>query len=158
MTIESADTVASADLAKRYHPACIVCGAKNGDSLGLRFAKESDGSVVGSFACDGKYQGYPGRLHGGVIAMLADAAMTQWLFLHRISAVTAKLKLRFPRPVDIGTTATIRAMLVRDSPPLFGLKAEISQAGIVRVTAEALFIEQPQNSLTWPVEGCDGNE
>ena len=85
--------------------------------------------MVGTFACDGRYQGYPDRLHGGVIAMLADAAMTHCLFLHEISAVTGKLKLRFPHPVEVGLKATVRAELVRNSPPLFQLRAEISQTG-----------------------------
>jgi acyl-coenzyme A thioesterase PaaI-like protein len=115
---------------------------RNGDSLGLRFVEEANGAVVGSFACDGRYQGYPDRLHGGVVAMLADAAMTHCLFLHRISAVTAKLRIRYPRPVDVGAVATVRATLVMNSPPLFELRAEISQAGTVRVTAEGLFIER----------------
>ena len=74
--------------------------------------------------------------------MLADAAMTHCLFLRRIRAVTGKLKLRFPRPVEVGVAATVRATLVMNSPPAFVLKAEISQAGTVRATAEALFVEQ----------------
>ena len=142
MTTEPSATGPPADLAERCHPACIACGVRNGDSLGLRFVEEAGGAVVGSFACDGKYQGYPDRLHGGVIAMLADAAMTHCLFLRRISAVTGKLKLRFPRPVEVGLDATVRATLVNNSPPLFELKAEIWQAGTLRATAEGLFIEQ----------------
>lgn len=142
MTTDLATGETTTDLPQRCHPACIACGTRNGDSLGLQFVKEADGAVAGSFACEGKYQGYPDRLHGGVIAMLADAAMTHCLFLHGISALTGKLKLRFPHPVEVGVVATVRAMLVKNSPPVFELKAEISQAGIVRVTAEALFIEQ----------------
>ncbi len=142
MTTELSTESSGPDLAERCHPACIACGTRNGDSLGLRFVEESDGSVVGSFPCDGKYQGYPDRLHGGVVAMLADAAMTHCLFLRRISAVTGKLSLRFPRPTEVGLDATVRATLVKNSPPLFQLKAEISQAETVRVTAEGLFVEQ----------------
>jgi acyl-coenzyme A thioesterase PaaI-like protein len=108
----------------------------------LRFQAEPDGSVVGTFACDGKYQGYPDRLHGGVIAMLADAAMTHCLFQRGIRAVTGKLRLRFPRPVEVGSEATVRATITKNAPPLFELTAEIWQAGVVRVTAESLFIEQ----------------
>ncbi len=132
------------DLRERCHPGCFACGARNDDGLGLRFVEESDGTVVGTFSCEGRYQGYPGRLHGGIVAMLADAAMTHCLFLRRISAVTGKLKLRFPYPVDVGKEAIVRATLVQKSPPLFELAAEISQAGTVRVTAEALFVEQAQ--------------
>jgi acyl-coenzyme A thioesterase PaaI-like protein len=133
------------DLPDRCHPACFACGVRNNEGLGLRFTEEPDGTVVGSFACDGKYQGYPDRLHGGVVAMLADAAMTHCLFLRRISAVTGKLRLRFPCPVEVGLDATVRATLVKNSPPLFELKAEIWQAGTVRATAEGLFVEQKLN-------------
>lgn len=145
MTTDLATSKTATDLPQRCHPACFACGVRNGDGLGLQFTEESGGAVVGSFACDGKYQGYPDRLHGGVIAMLADAAMTHCLFLRRISAVTGKLKLRFPHPVEVGVAATVRATLVKNSPPLFELKAEISQAGTVRATAEGLFIEQQHN-------------
>ena len=51
-------TEPTADLAERCHPACIACGMRNGDTLGLRFVEEAGGAVVGSFTCDGKYQGY----------------------------------------------------------------------------------------------------
>ena len=152
MTTERPSVGVSAHLAAHCHPACIVCGERNGDGLGLRFVKEADGAVVGSFACEGKYQGYPDQLHGGVIAMLADAAMTHCLFLHGISAVTGKLKLRFPHPVEVGVAATVRATLVRNSPPAFELEAEIAQAGIVRATAEALFIEQTDPSGGGPAQ------
>ena len=74
--------------------------------------------------------------------MLADAAMTHCLFVHRIKAVTGKLKLRFPHPVEVGVVATVRAALLMNSPPAFVLKAEIWQAGTLRATAEALFVEQ----------------
>lgn len=75
--------------------------------------------------------------------MLVDAAMIHCLFVHGIKAVTGKLKLRFPRPVEMGVAAIVRATLVMNSPPAFELKAEISQAGTVRATTEALFVEQP---------------
>ena len=146
MTTDLATGETATDLPQRCHPACFACSLRNGDGLGLRFTEEPDGTIVGSFACDRKYQGYPDRLHGGVIAMLADAAMTHCLFLRQISAVTGKLKLRFPRPVEIGMDATVRATLVKNSPPIFELKAEISQAGTVRATAEGLFIEQKLNA------------
>lgn len=142
MTTEPATSEPATDLPDRCHPACFACGVQSGDGLGLRFTEESDGTVVGSFACDGKYQGYPDRLHGGVIAMLADAAMTHCLFVHRIKAVTGKLELRFPHPVEVGVDATVRAAVVKNSPPAFVLKAEIWQAGTIRATAEALFVEQ----------------
>ena len=77
--------------------------------------------------------------------MLADAAMTHCLFTCGVKAVTGKLALRIPRPVEVGVAAVVRAMLVSSSPPVFVLKADISQAGMVRATAEGLFVEQNPN-------------
>jgi len=131
-----------AERSDRCHEACFVCGAGNHRGLGLRFTEEPDGSVTGSFACDAWYQGYPDRLHGGVIAMLADAAMTHCLFAHDIAAVTGSLKLRMTRPAEVGIPAQLRAWLVRSAPPGYVLRAELSQAGIVRATAEGLFVER----------------
>lgn len=148
MTTDVATSDSDTALPDRCHPACFACGVRNGDGLGLRFTEEPDGSVVGAFACEDKYQGYPDRLHGGVVAMLADAAMTHCLFVHQIKAVTGKLELRFPHAVAVGVSATVRAMLVRNSPPAFVVRAEISQAGTVRATAEALFVEH--TNLTDP--------
>ena len=67
------------------HPSCVVCGTRNAGGLGLRFREEADGSVVASFPCDSQYQGYPDRLHGGVVSMLLDAAMTHCLFARNYS-------------------------------------------------------------------------
>lgn len=141
MTTSRATSRSETGLPDRCHRACFACGVRNGDGLGLRFTEQPDGSVVGSFACEGKYQGYPDRLHGGVVAMLADAAMTHCLFVHRVKAVTGKLELRFPRPVAVGVSATVRATLVKNAPPAFVVRAEVSQAGTVRATAEGLFVE-----------------
>jgi acyl-coenzyme A thioesterase PaaI-like protein len=138
----AATTKSPSDLPRNCHPACFACGGQNGEGLGLRFTKEADNTVVGTFACETRYQGYPDRLHGGIVAMLVDAAMTHCLFVRGISAVTGKLKLRFPHPVNVGTDATIRASVVRATPPVFIVKAEISQEGTIRATAEGLFIAQ----------------
>jgi acyl-coenzyme A thioesterase PaaI-like protein len=50
----------------------MACGS---GGLGLHFDAQPDGSVEGVFDCASAYQGYQDRLHGGVVATLADAAM-----------------------------------------------------------------------------------
>lgn len=128
-----------AELGQVCHPACMVCGARSRSGLGLRFDKQPDGSVVGRFACDANYQSYPDRMHGGVVSMLLDAAMTNCLFAHRIQAVTAKLSIRFRHPVKLGMEATIQAWLVDQSPPLYVLKAELRQGDQTCALADAKF-------------------
>ena len=81
------------------HPGCIACRDQAQGGLGLRFQREGTDGVVGVFPCDPQYQGYPDRLHGGIIALALDAAMTHCLFLRRAQAVTAKLEIRYRKPV-----------------------------------------------------------
>jgi hypothetical protein len=57
VTIDYAASETATDRPDRSHPACIACGALNGDGLGLRFMQGADGEVVVVLACDAKYQG-----------------------------------------------------------------------------------------------------
>ena len=131
-------------LAGYCHPACVVCGDRNDGGLGLRFEEQADGSVVGLFACEPGYQGYPERLHGGVVAMLLDGAMTNCLFARRVRGFTAKLEVRFRHPVKVGVNATIRARLVHEAPPLYVLEAELLQHDTVRAVAKGKFFGEPE--------------
>ncbi len=132
----------SSPLGRCCHPACLVCGERNQSGLGLRFEQQPDGSVLGRFACDANYQGYPDRLHGGVVSMLLDAAMTNCLFAKGIQAVTARMNVRFRHPVRLSTEAVIQARLVDQAPPLYVLKAELLQAGQACALADAKFFAE----------------
>jgi len=124
------------------HPACIACGDPSRGGLGLRFAQQDDGSVEASFPCDERYQGFPDRLHGGVIALLLDAAMIHCLFARGHHAFTTKLSVQFRHPVVVGEPATVRGWYVGESPSLFILRAEVHQSGLVRAVAEGVFARQ----------------
>lgn len=47
------------------HRNCFTCGSKNGTGLRLKFRKREDGSVLGDFFADPKFEGYSGIIHGG---------------------------------------------------------------------------------------------
>jgi acyl-coenzyme A thioesterase PaaI-like protein len=123
-------------IAHKHHSGCIDCGS---GGLGLHFAAQPDGSVEGPFDCAAVYQGYQDRLHGGVVATLADAAMTHCLFARGIVAFTAKPEVTFRHPVRVGREARIRAWLECAAGMLYELRAELCQAGRVCATAHGLF-------------------
>jgi uncharacterized protein (TIGR00369 family) len=128
-----------AAVSKSAHPRCIVCGTRCG-GMCMRFQEQPDRSVVGVFSCESEYQGYPGRLHGGVVATLLDAAMTHCLFARGASGVTAKLNIRYRRPVLLGTEAVVRAWLVDRRLQVFVLKADLEQQGRLCATGEGHFL------------------
>ena len=125
----------------RGHSRCFVCGDQNGDGLGVSFCPQEDGSVVARFSFDPKFQGYPDRLHGGVIAMILDDAMTNCLLHHGITAVTGRLDVRFRTPVRLGEPVEIRACIASRHKVLYRMEAELRQDDRIMAYAEAKFAE-----------------
>ena len=122
------------------HPRCVVCSPAHPLGLQLEFAVQPDGSVEGHFGASELFEGYPGRLHGGVTAALLDGAMTHCLFAHGCRAVTAELTVRYREPVATGRSLTVRAWLMERHGPLWMVGAEIQQAGHRPATAWAKFM------------------
>ncbi len=134
------------DFARSCHPACFACREPGRGGLGLRFRTRADGSVTARFPDPSGYQGYPERMHGGIVAMLVDAAMTHCLFARRVQAVTARLDIRYRRPVSTECPIRVTARLLRRRKRLYVLVAEIIQEGVVRASAEGRFLEPPGES------------
>lgn len=127
------------DVSRRCHPACLVCGNDRTDGLALRFEPQADAGVAARFDCSAVFQGYPDRLHGGVVAMLLDAGMTHCLFARNIAGLTAKLSIRYHRAVMLGVPAVVRARLVDTGSPLYYLESEVVQSGDVCAAAKGTF-------------------
>ncbi len=125
------------------HSHCVVCGRPGCAGLGLGFQVLADGSVTGSFDCHRNFEGYDGMLHGGVISAIADGAMTNCLFAHGITAVTAELKVRFRHPIELGTSLAVSARITRRSEPLFVVEAELTQSGQLKAKATGKFMAIP---------------
>jgi acyl-coenzyme A thioesterase PaaI-like protein len=117
-----------------------VCGSTNGQSARLHFAVCDDGSVEAHFFGSNLEQGYDGVLHGGVIATVLDAAMTNCLFTLGRGGLTAELSMRFRHPVRTGRGAVVRAWIERDAAPLFVLRAELIQDDRSVATAVGKFM------------------
>ena len=128
--------------APRSHPHCVVCGENDALGLGLTFVTRDDGSVECDFQCSPALQGYTDQLHGGVIALLLDGAMTNCLFAHGHAAVTAEINVRYRHPVAASQPVYLRAWPQRFHPRLNLLAAELVQEGQVKATATAKFIDQ----------------
>lgn len=124
------------------HAYCLLCGARNSGSWGLRFRATGDGTVHATFQAHPGLQGYEGLLHGGVVAALLDAGMTHCLFHHGIQAVTGDLHIRFVEPVPCRAVLEIRALVVRATPPLYRLRAELVHDEHVMAWAEGRFMQR----------------
>lgn len=83
---------------------CFACGEENPVGLHLHFFSIPNG-VMAFFTPKPEHQSYNGRMHGGLITVLLDEIMGNYLFKKEgVPAYTARIDLRFRTPVQIGTT------------------------------------------------------
>ena len=124
------------------HPLCFMCSASNPLGLALCYTAAPDGSVSASFLGNWAMKGYPGVLHGGVVAALLDGAMTNCLFAQGIRALTADLRVRYRSAVLVAEELTVRAWVQSSWHELFQLRAEITQSGEVKPWAHGKFMKR----------------
>jgi acyl-coenzyme A thioesterase PaaI-like protein len=124
------------------HENCLFCGRQNPFSLKLEFQAAAEKGVRARFRPHGNLQGYAGRMHGGAIAGVLDAAMTHCLFREGIRAVTADLHVRYLLPAACRSELEVRSWILSSAPPLHRLRAELAHNGSIVAWAEAKFLEE----------------
>lgn len=147
-----------ATLRHTVHAHCVVCGRDHAHGLRLNFALRPDGSVQAVFAASEVFEGYHGRLHGGIIAALLDGAMTNCLFAHGRCAYTAQLTVRYRQPVTTTDLLTVRAWLTGTWTRLHQVQAELRADGALKATAAAKFLEAPQEGPGREDDAGSGSE
>jgi acyl-coenzyme A thioesterase PaaI-like protein len=99
------------------YQACFGCGQAN--PVGLKLTFRWDGKTARSeFIPAAVYQGWPGILHGGIIACLLDEAMGYAALFDAGRCVTAKMEIHLKKPVGIGERLLISASVERKSRKL----------------------------------------
>ena len=108
--------------------------------LALRYTPEPDGGVSACFLGNSALEGYPGLLHGGVVAALLDGAMTNCLFAQGRRALTVELNVRYHSGVASAEELLLQAWPESSAHGLFRLRAEITQGGAVKASATGKFM------------------
>lgn len=84
---------------------CFICGLENPVGLKLRIYQVEPGVIETTFTAPTHFQGYPGVLHGGIVAtildeisgraLMGDPSAPRFMF-------TAKLEVKYRKNVPIG--------------------------------------------------------
>lgn len=80
---------------------CFVCGVRNDAGLKLEFRREGD-LVVAEFLPHEQFQGFPGVVHGGILASLLDETLSRTALLYEQWVMTGRLEIRYRRPARVG--------------------------------------------------------
>jgi uncharacterized protein (TIGR00369 family) len=124
---------------------CFACGRLNPAGMHLDVDVTRSGAET-RYVGQQQHQGYDGTLHGGVVAALLDETMGWAIFHQGIWGVTAKLDVKYRRPVPVGEELRVTAEVVRDRGRGIELHGTVARASDGEVLAEAdgLFLRMPE--------------
>jgi acyl-coenzyme A thioesterase PaaI-like protein len=128
-------------MAERPSPArlCFGCGSENPHGLGMHFRQDGERAVA-EFTIQPRFQGYPGRAHGGVVATMLDEAMSWAVYYNGAWSMTAKMEMRFRAAVPLGEPVTASGWITRDRGRFLELRSELRDAsGTLLAHADGLF-------------------
>lgn len=132
-------------LRAQYHWQCLACSQP---MFRLEFEHDTSGLeeyLVARFKPTTEHCSYQGVIHGGLVSLLTDEAMTCCLLAHGIVGVTAELKLRYLETVEV-EEFELRTRVTKAFAPLYHLETQLIQGGVVRVRGNAKFLQKPIES------------
>jgi uncharacterized protein (TIGR00369 family) len=121
---------------------CFVCGQDNPIGLKLSFEIDEAARTIKTVFIPRKaHQGFEGVVHGGIISSILDEAMANLAFALGYNAVTAKLTVRFKRPLTVGERVTVTGRLVKEAKRAIQAEAvAVKDDGTVIAEAEGLLM------------------
>jgi acyl-coenzyme A thioesterase PaaI-like protein len=127
---------------------CFACGVENPVGMKLKFYETAPGEVTVEHIVPDKYQGYPGVVHGGVVAAILDevAGRSQMVGNPPRFMFTAKLEIRYRQNVPtnepiriIGRAGKVKNRTATATAQLFG------PDGKLLAEADALLVNVPDD-------------
>lgn len=83
---------------------CFVCGRNNPSGLYMSFFDNGENEVFSEYSVSEDYQGYPGIVHGGVVAAMLDEVVARVSMIgdphHFMMSVKMEVKFRYPVPTE----------------------------------------------------------
>jgi len=129
---------------------CFVCGVSNPYGLQLRFNITAPGEVTAEYTVPDRYQGYPGVVHGGIVAAMLDEVTGRShmgidppRFMY-----TARLEVRYRKNVPVGQPLRIVGRAEKSKGRTATATAAIyDQNGTILAEADALLVDVPPDIL-----------
>jgi acyl-coenzyme A thioesterase PaaI-like protein len=120
---------------------CYACGSANEHGLHMQFRREGERTIC-EYRPPPFTQGYPSRMHGGVVSAMIDEAMGYAVYHARRWGATARLSVRYRRPVLLDQVLRVEAWMVRDRGRLMELRADVRGAdGTLLAEGEGTFMK-----------------
>ena len=130
---------------------CFVCGLENPVGLKLRIYQTEPGVIETMFTAPDHFQGYPGVLHGGIVASIldeisgrahmGDPSAPRFMF-------TAKIEVKYRKNVPIGMPLKIIGKAGRSRGKMAeGWAGIYDEEGTLLAEATTLLVNVPADTL-----------
>lgn len=126
---------------------CFVCGVSNPLGLNMKFYLTNPGEITTEYTVPFDYQGYPGVVHGGIVAAMLDEVCSR---AHMTGdpprfMYTARLDIRYRKNVPIEQPLRIIGRIEKTKSRSATSKGSIlNSEGEILAEAEALLINLPE--------------
>jgi len=135
---------------------CFVCGLENDLGLQLKFYETGPGEISVEYTVPDHFQGYPGVVHGGIIASLVDEVLGR---VHMGSdpanprfMFTAKMTVQYRKNVPTGKPIKIVGRAINSKRRTATSRAEVLDPdGELLAEADAVLVDVPEETF----EGMD---
>lgn len=130
---------------------CFVCGQRNPFGLKLVFRQEGN-SIVADFLPRAEHQGFPGIIHGGIVAAILDETLnrTSILAARPEWTMTGRLEIRYRRAVPYGPLLRVRAALDAQRLRMVQASGIVTLAGDeqnILAEARGTFLSLPEETV-----------
>ena len=129
---------------------CFVCGVANPFGLHLTFENSGPGEVFAEYTVGEEYQGYPGVVHGGVVAAMLDEMAgrshmgedpPRFMF-------TARLDIRYRRNVPVGQPLRLVGKVGKSKARTATASSAIyDMDGNLLAEAQAIMVDLPASTI-----------
>jgi acyl-coenzyme A thioesterase PaaI-like protein len=135
----------------------FVHGLRNPHGLHLQYHLDGD-RVVTTWSAGDDHAGFPGFVHGGLIAAVLDDAMGRCSVLHRRWVVTGRMETRFRDAAPIGSSLRVEGWITRITRRVMTAEARMTlvDGGTVIAEASGTYLPIPTALLDRMVDSWPG--
>ena len=130
---------------------CFACGIANPFGLHLRFYETGPGEVTSDYIVPDHFQGYPGVVHGGIVAAMLDEVTGRALMEGDPPRFmfTARLEIKYRKNVPVGQPLRLvgQADKLRDRAAT-SVGRIYGPGGELLAEAKALLVKVPQDVVS----------
>lgn len=122
-----------------FDPYSIVVGKRNPFGIGGRHERTEEGSTT-TVVCQKAFEGPPGRVHGGVVALLFDEATAAFVVSIGEPAFTASVATKLIKAAPLNVELKIKCRLVKKEGRKIFVEAIAEGPEGVFASAEAVYV------------------